>query len=110
MHHVDPEPEVSKEALIEEKIRIQATQENQGHFIIGLQGDLEADDEDDEDGGEIDDTTGDRILLRTIQVEVLKSSLEGDSNDSSDTIRPQKSNTSFERLRVIIYVVCRLLS
>ena len=110
MHHVDPEPEVSKEALIEEKIRTQATQENQGHFIIGLQGDLEADDQDDEDGGDIDETTGDRILLRTIQVEVLKTSLEGDSNDSSDTIRPRKSNTSFERLRVIIYVVCRLLS
>ena len=79
-----------------------------GMFIVGLQGDLEDEEEtEDEDNGTDgyrDQESGskpidwnDRLLVRTLYVERTKRSQEG-QNESSDTY--------YDRLRVIIYVVC----
>ena len=116
--HLDPEPDTDR---AEERLKFQISQENSGHFIIGLKGDVTDELADDETSAE------DRILLRTLYVEVKPtkarqlsaySLLVGDSDIGSEVatpveqprLSPLKSPTGGDapdkmtRLRVVVYV------
>lgn len=119
MHLTSIDPMPDGESL-EHKIAMQKRQENKGHFLIGLKGDLEEVlTENDGVGGDVtdgsfyDDGDGSRTLLRTVQVEILpKASSEED--DPRDAMSRQKSLSSFassneatkrfQRLRVLVYI------
>lgn len=109
MQHIDPTPDID---MAEEKRKQQIRQENHGYFLIGLKGDmdeLENDDENDEGNWNL------RILLRTVHVEVPAggSSSRSPSVDSEDTPSYEKElslnratyATKFSRLRPVVYVV-----
>ncbi|KAF2840837.1 hypothetical protein M501DRAFT_930391 [Patellaria atrata CBS 101060] len=109
MQYLEPEPDVNP---VEQRLRIQVIEENVGHFIIGLKGDLE-DDEDDKDEERhenMEENSGwnSRTLLRTLHVELMdKTSEEPTADiDSSATQIPSTMSTPLERtrLRVVIYV------
>jgi hypothetical protein len=109
MRHVDPEPDVDN---AEERLKTQIFQENIGYFIVGLKGDMENDEDDNDadDAGEGDWNS--RILLRTLHVEIAKDYLpptpgETETHPSyqdelKDTSSAERKNM---RLRVIVYVV-----
>ena len=107
MRHIEPVPHVDQ---VEERRKAQIRQETKGYFLIGLKGDMENEqgDEEDDDEGEWNN----RIPLRTLYVELLGdisldvSAEEGipaaHNSDQSD----QKSNSCrFTRLRPIVYIV-----
>lgn len=103
--HMDPLPEGD---ALRAKIATQKRQENRGHFVIGLKGDLlELDELSDDDQTELsdgsfgDDTGGSRIVLRTVQVEL--SNLV-DAAQSTDNFQSQETFKHFRRVRVLIYV------
>ncbi|KAF4544679.1 Vacuolar fusion protein [Lasiodiplodia theobromae] len=107
MRHIDPQPDVGH---AEEAAKAQIRRENLGHFLIGLQGDLEEvimnDDNEAvaEDDGDPDTGWESRTLLRTLHVKLHKQQEQQDDERSSeDTIlQPQPQH---ERLRIVIYVV-----
>ncbi|EKG21905.1 hypothetical protein MPH_00825 [Macrophomina phaseolina MS6] len=103
MQYVDPQPDVDP---AEEAAKAQIRRENTGHFLIGLQGDLEelimndgGDAEHDEEGG-AESNWENRTLLRTLHVKVSK---QVDGEESSEATMSQPPY-SYERVRVIIYV------
>ncbi|KAI4652458.1 hypothetical protein J4E93_002660 [Alternaria ventricosa] len=107
MRYVDPTPDVDP---AEEKMKQQIRLENDGYFLVGLKGDLQDLDIDDENG------EGDwniRIPLRTIHVEVdrREASLKTEDGDSDSTpqyerdmkVEPTTEN-KLSRLRPVVYV------
>jgi hypothetical protein len=109
MRYIEPEPDVD---LVEEKLKLQIRQENDGYFLIGLKGDMyetEANDEDEEEWNH-------RIPLRTVHVEVVKKddtaslSPSGDSDESPLYSQEMSMNSRpvnrLSRLRPVVYVVC----
>jgi hypothetical protein len=110
MRYVDPTPDVDP---TEEKMKQQIRLENDGYFLVGLKGDLQDLETDDENG------EGDwniRIPLRTIHVEVDKreASLKTEDGDSDETPQYERdmrvqSNAAndLSRLRPVVYVVSR---
>jgi hypothetical protein len=111
LRYIDPAPDVD---LAGEKLKQQIRQENDGYFLIGLQGDMDDADVDDEND---DGNWNHRIPLRTVYVEVVKrddsSSLSVDS-DETPTYEKELSMASksmisgLSRLRPVVYVVCSL--
>jgi len=119
LSHADPIPDGEE---LRAKIAQQIQAENEGHFVVGLKGDLS--DEMSDSGG--DDATltslrsesdGSRILIRTLQVELVpkKQAYSDQVNDDlergdeagsfSGHLAPQNPITKdFRRLRVLIYV------
>ncbi|KAE9984481.1 hypothetical protein EG327_005010 [Venturia inaequalis] len=108
MQHIDPEPAVDKDAEYQERLKTQIRLEESGHFLIGLTGELL-----DEDSVQEDDETegpNNRILLRTLHVEVEKKppALEYDSHDTGTPDLNQdpalQKRAKRSRLRVVVYV------
>jgi hypothetical protein len=116
MTRLDPMPDDESATA---KFAQQRRQENRGHFVIGLKGDLDnlpADVEADmTDGSLYDDSGGARIVLRTVQVQLAPSiDVEPDSDaetpdqalerraEMKEPVDPSTRNT--QRLRVLIYV------
>jgi hypothetical protein len=109
MQHLDPEPDIDHEAELEDRLKTQVQLEENGHFIIGLKGDLENDDEpDDDDDAEGAGEIHQRIMLRTLHVKLLKKPTtastgdEGSASPGSATPNPQGKERT--RLRVVVYV------
>jgi hypothetical protein len=108
MRQVQPEPDIDPDAELEERFRTQVRLEENGHFLIGLKGEmtdesqLETDDEDDGDWNQ-------RTMVRTLYVEVTKEP-ESDEIDASPLVETPRSFTNphygpkLSRLRVIVYV------
>lgn len=120
LSHADPIPDGEE---LRAKIARQIHDENQGHFVVGLKGDLSVDSSanSDEDamteGSLAEESGGSRILLRTLQVELtpkvqdytdkVNEDLERGDNASNKTghLLPENPVTKdFRRLRVLIYV------
>lgn len=106
MRYIEPAPDID---LVEEKRKVQVQQENDGYFLIGMKGDLnEADMEDDNDEG----NWNVRIPLRTVYVEKLKKGSAISESDATPTEDNKElsfnSVTELEksRLRPVVYVVC----
>ncbi|TLD22458.1 hypothetical protein E2P81_ATG07651 [Venturia nashicola] len=108
MQHIDPEPVMDKDAVYQERLKTQIRLEESGHFLIGLTGELlDADDAQEEDETE---GSNNRILLRTLHVEVEKKppALDYDSHDTGtpdlnqDPASQKRAKRS--RLRVVVYV------
>jgi len=121
LSHADPIPDGEE---LRAKIARQIHDENQGHFVVGLKGDLSVDSSanSDEDanmteGSFGEESDGNRILLRTLQIELtpkvqdytdkVNEDLERGDNASNKTghLLPENPVTKdFRRLRVLIYV------
>lgn len=110
MTHMQPMPD--GEALLS-KLATQKRLENDGYFVVGLEGDpsgMTSDNEADAtDGSFGNDTDSSRIVLRTIQVKTMS---QTDAEDAELARRPslarQHSSSSaasrgFRRLRIIVY-------
>jgi hypothetical protein len=110
LRQIDPTPDVDH---AEEKRKTQIIQENMGYFIVGLKGDME--NEDDEDDEEM--AWNSRIPIRTLHVEVSKSISADVANEPEipasyhDELKDRMTQTrdrTHTRLRVVVYVVCSL--
>ncbi|KAH7094434.1 hypothetical protein FB567DRAFT_556055 [Paraphoma chrysanthemicola] len=107
MRYVEPAPDVD---LAGEKLKAQIRQENDGYFLLGLKGDMqdiEVDDDNDEGNW------NNRILLRTVHVEVLRpdnsstaSSVESDETPAyeKELSFPSTTTSGLSRLRPVVYV------
>lgn len=109
MTRIDPMPDGE---TIRSKAAAQIRQENRGHFLIGLTGDLdaltEADDVDFTDGSLSKDPEGARIVLRTIQIDTVTKSSD-EPAEEKDTNIPDfdtgiEATNKYRRMRVLIYV------
>ncbi|CAG5181830.1 uncharacterized protein ALTATR162_LOCUS9856 [Alternaria atra] len=107
MRYVDPTPDVDP---AEEKIKQQIRLENDGYFLVGLKGDLQDLEVDDENG---EGDWNNRIPLRTIHVEVDRrdASLKTGDGDSDETPQYEKDmnvqstpSSNLSRLRPVVYV------
>lgn len=125
--HMDPMPDGE---TLKAKLAMQRRQENKGHFVVGLKGDLDALPEDGGGGGEeeasmtdgsfFNDSGGSRVVLRTLQIEVPpvtkpETSADDDDGDSFDDILQRKEHEAsldtantltrdIRKLRVLVYV------
>ncbi|KAF2025454.1 hypothetical protein EK21DRAFT_103922 [Setomelanomma holmii] len=110
MRYIEPEPDVDH---VEEKLKAQIRQENDGYFLVGLKGDMQdLDIDDDNDEG----NWNNRIPLRTVHVEVLSTdNLSVTSSVESDDTPAYEKELSFgstksgktnglSRLRPVVYV------
>jgi hypothetical protein len=112
MRYIDPEPDVD---VAEEKLKQQIRQENDGYFLVGLKGDMDDPNADDEN----DDDWNHRIPLRTIHVEVnQKDDASTSGSLGSEEMTPWErpmferemstgsaSDSGLSRLRPVVYVV-----
>ncbi|KAK4958664.1 hypothetical protein LTR66_013132 [Elasticomyces elasticus] len=113
---LDPEP---LDHSLAAKLAFQYQQENKGHFVIGLTGDLDEVPKEEDEGNATDNSIvsengGSRTLLRTIQVELSQQPTRAEDDDSGARIHRHSSVTSTEnsaastgrlqRLRVLVYV------
>lgn len=114
--HMEPMPDGE---TLKAKISTQKRQENRGHFVIGLKGDLE-EIPDDEDGSMTEgsfnnDSEGSRTVIRTLQIELSPDS--GDSSEDEESLTnvlrrkaseadpsSQETLSDVKRLRVLVYV------
>ncbi|KAK5127578.1 hypothetical protein LTR85_006918 [Meristemomyces frigidus] len=127
MIHMEPMPDGE---TLKAKIAMQKRRENEGHFVIGLKGDLNSSSHSpegaDEDAGNVtdgsanDDSGGERMVLRTIQVEIppqqegmlaedegISGILQRKQREADlDASAPASITTSkdFRRVRVLVYV------
>ncbi|KAK5171347.1 uncharacterized protein LTR77_004491 [Saxophila tyrrhenica] len=109
MTQVDPIPDGE---TLRSKAAAQIRQENRGHFLIGLRGDLdastEAEDVDFTDGSLNTDGAGSRIVLRTIQVELIKRPIDEPEDEAKATVPDVTTGIEaimkYRRMRVLIYV------
>ncbi|KAF2420555.1 hypothetical protein EJ08DRAFT_642037 [Tothia fuscella] len=97
------------EAEFQSRLKEQIQLEEDGHFVIGLKGDLEDDEEDLSDPAEMEAAgeRNQRILLRTLYVELKKkeSFEEGDASSNLPTpFSPHSNERHISRLRVVVYV------
>lgn len=108
MRYIEPTPDVD---LAEEKLKLQIQQENEGYFLIGLKGDMQDLDVDDEND---EGNWNNRIPLRTIHVQVDRTvtSLMTPSLESDETPQYEKqlglqppTLDKLSRLRPVVYVV-----
>ena len=102
MRYIEPTPDVD---LVEEKRKAQVHAENNGYFLIGLKGDMDETDLD-------DDNWNVRIPLRTIYVEkVVDKDVTHSESDGTPSDEPQSPNfpkgpkLAKQRLRPVVYVV-----
>lgn len=108
MQHLDPEPAVDKDAEYQERLKTQIRLEESGHFLVGLMGEL-LDEENFQDDDETEGSNN-RILLRTLHVEVEKkpAAFDYDSHDTGtpdlnqDPVSQKRAKRS--RLRVVVHV------
>jgi hypothetical protein len=106
MRYVDPEPDVDHAA---EKLQAQLQLENTGYFAIGLKGDMNESDADDEnDEGDWNN----RTVLRTVYVELNPQTEPTDSGEHDhETLfegslgSTPSSLRNLTRLRPVVYVV-----
>jgi hypothetical protein len=108
MQHLYPEPDIDHEAELEERLKAQVELEEGGHFIIGLKGDLEGDEVSDDENEDGPSELHQRVLLRTLHVE-LKKKISEEDNDDEDAPTPYSENSrargkKLTRLRVVVYV------
>lgn len=108
MRYVEPTPDVD---VVEEKLKLQIQQENDGYFLIGLKGDMR------ESSATADDDEGDwnsRILLRTLHVDVVRREgppkspsieSEGTPEWEKEMIIRATTGKKLSRLRPVVYVV-----
>lgn len=113
MTQVEPMPEGE---AIRSKLATQIRQENRGHFVIGLKGnlleldELSSDDDQTEnlsDEGDLGlEADGSRIVLRTVQVEVVPrdDNEETSANEGSVARTDESLMNNYKRLRVVLYV------
>lgn len=108
MRYVEPEPDIDVAA---EKLKLQIQRENDGYFLIGLKGDMQDLDVDDEDN---EGNWNHRIPLRTIHAEVDRkaSSILTSGADSDETPQYEKDmrmalppQSNLSRLRPVVYIV-----
>lgn len=108
MRYVEPKPDVDH---AEEKLKTQIQHENNGYFIIGLKGNMEEDDFDDEND---EGSWNNRIPLRTVYVELSGDQpaetpgTEGDDIPSYEKeliLNSSLVSSRLTRLRPVIYVV-----
>lgn len=97
------------------KIAMQKRLENEGYFVVGLKGDLNAptgdDDADATDGSFGNDNDGSRIVLRTLQIKVAPKPT-GQNEDEETVRRPsiarmtsgREASIGYRRLRTVVYV------
>lgn len=103
LRQLEPEPDVDPEAALEERLRTQVRLEDNGHFLIGLTGELT---EEGELEGEDEDEWNQRTMLRTLHVEIVKDI----ASDPLETPESKRSSLSpfdtpkLSRLRVVVYV------
>jgi hypothetical protein len=114
MRYVEPEPDID---CTEDILKRQIQNENAGYFILGLKGDMEDDNVDDENE-EGDWNT--RILLRTIHVQLTQQIPQTPGDAETPKYVKELENTSYfkeasttssktgnlSRLRPVVYVVC----
>lgn len=112
MRYVEPQPDIDSAA---EKLKTQVQHENTGYFLIGLKGDMEEEDIDDEnDGG----AWNNRTLLRTVHVELTKEiGPETPGSDIIDTLAYEREmnlenvpQRRLSRIRPVVYIVSLGLS
>ncbi|KAK5701616.1 hypothetical protein LTR97_004432 [Elasticomyces elasticus] len=116
MTHLDPIPDGES---LKARIAKQRRQENRGHFLVGLKGDLEELPEDVDvdmtDGSIHDDTNGPRTVLRTLHIEVAPDAekIVDDGETLNEALRRTASSVgssqnpavrNVRRMRVLIYV------
>ena len=113
LQQLEPEPDTDN---FEDLLKAQIQQEDNGYFIVGLKGSLEDDPEE-------DDVPAERILVRTLYVDLLPKSQRStavrtsdkpstseaeDNNNSADddtpNLDPTKPKAKTTILRVIVYV------
>lgn len=116
MTTLDPAPDGHE---LDAQIARQRYLEGKGHFLIGYKGNLDRvptqEDEDVATDGQLSDTENDRVMIRTLQIEVPPQQSKND--EESDRSRPSPSDTSFDtleanessrprhqRFRVLVYV------
>jgi hypothetical protein len=117
MRYIDPTPDVD---LAAERIRLQIRSENDGYFLLGLKGDMQDLDVDDDND---ERNWNNRILLRTVHAEVdhKEDSLKTNDVDSDETppyetphyerdmILQSSVKVDLSRLRPVVYVVSAIL-
>jgi hypothetical protein len=108
MRYIEPTPDVDH---AEERTKLQIRLENNGYFLIGLKGDMQDLDVDDEND---EGNWNNRIPLRTIHVELDRkdassSSPDGDSDETPPYERMMNitstTTSTLSRLRPVVYVV-----
>ena len=120
--YMDPMPEGES---LKAKIAHQKRQENKGHFVVGLTGDLDTMSLEEDDDGTVtegsfhNDTGGSRTVVRTLQVEIPPKPEEASEEDEdvekilqrkareADDPDAEPENTvtkSYKRVRVLVYV------
>ncbi|EUC28863.1 hypothetical protein COCCADRAFT_8838 [Bipolaris zeicola 26-R-13] len=107
MRYVEPAPDVDH---VEERAKQQIRLENNGYFLVGLKGDLQDLDVDDEND---EGNWNNRIPLRTIHVEVDRRDVSSSSPDvESDETPPYErimnipppTSSKLSRLRPVVYI------
>ncbi|KAF2833394.1 hypothetical protein CC86DRAFT_441919 [Ophiobolus disseminans] len=108
MRFIDPAPDVD---LAEEKLKQQIRQENDGYFLIGLKGDMNEIDMDDENK---EGNWNFRLLLRTVHVQVVRrddlsstSSIESDETPQFEkelNMNSKSKSNGLSRLQPVVYV------
>lgn len=107
MRYIEPEPDIDR---VEEKLKRQVQSENAGYFIVGLKGDMEDEDIDDENE---EGLWNNRIFLRTVHVDLVNKVPEtpatGDEVPFFEKELSSKSSTTgkLSRLRPVVYIVGR---
>lgn len=112
MTHVEPIPDGE---VLRSRLATQKKQENRGHFVIGLKGNLLeldelSEDDDQTDMSEEDDgvkSDGSRIVLRTVQVEVVPRDDTAESENDNQVLTPNNEDppgNNYRRVRVALYV------
>lgn len=125
LRHIDPAP-VAEPPDPRERIRSLKQRENAGHFIIGLTGNLESaepenDEEEDVESGSALHSANEsnrRTLVRTLHVQLQGGRYDGAERMTTDpsfssgdesAVTSQEDLPGHRRLRVIVYVVCSLV-
>lgn len=108
LQYIEPAPDGHELAA---QLAHQRLQEEKGHFLIGLKGDLDVFFSDETDDADVDaEDAGERMVLRTVQVELTKQQSYAEEVD--DALSRRSSHATLEstrqsarrRLRVLVYV------
>lgn len=110
MQTLDPAPDGYQ---MHAQIDRQIYQENRGHFLIGFKGDLGKLPTNDDENDDLSDTEADRVMLRTIQIEMPEQGPSYDEyqrpgspetlpSDTEDDETP--SGPKYQRFRVLVYI------
>ncbi|KAF2280579.1 uncharacterized protein EI97DRAFT_367135 [Westerdykella ornata] len=100
MRYVEPKPDVD---WVQERLKQQIWQENTGYYVIGLKGDVE------EEGVDEDSEADERVMLRTVNVELvdaLPSTPDGDGGTpivDKELTPAAPAGPRLSRLRAVVY-------